>query len=144
MTSHLRRLHGFFGPKFQTGPGPFRVLVTGKVGFENFSVTNDNARGPASPTQSGSPAAPCDLRCILAEVSRRSSGPIGVRAEIGDDIYFLNGTHNNLRISLGLQFRFQQLHMILPIWRPFEAAICVSSPTHTGQNQVPFAESIGG
>jgi hypothetical protein len=36
--------------------------------------------------------------------------------------------------------------MILPIWRPFEAAICVSppSPTHTAQNQFPFAESIGG
>jgi hypothetical protein len=43
VTSHVRRLHGFFGPKFQTGSGPFRVFVTGKVGFENFSVTNDNA-----------------------------------------------------------------------------------------------------
>jgi hypothetical protein len=43
VTSHVRRLHGFFGPKFQTGPGPFRVFVTGKGGFENFSVTNDNA-----------------------------------------------------------------------------------------------------
>ena len=43
MTSHIRTLHGFFGPTFQTGSGPFRFFVTGKVGFENFSVTNDNA-----------------------------------------------------------------------------------------------------
>jgi hypothetical protein len=34
------------------------------------------------------------------------AGPIGVRAEVGDDIYFLNGAHNNLRVSLGPQFRF--------------------------------------
>ena len=34
------------------------------------------------------------------------AGPIGVRAEVGDDIYFLNGAHNNLGVSLGPQFRF--------------------------------------
>jgi len=43
VTSHLRTLHGFLGPKFRTGSGPFRVFVTGKVGFENFSITNQNA-----------------------------------------------------------------------------------------------------
>ena len=43
VTSHVRTLHGFFGPKFQTGSGPFCVFVTGKVGFDNFSITNDNA-----------------------------------------------------------------------------------------------------
>lgn len=39
VTSHLRTLHGFFGPKFQTGSGPVRFFITGKVGFENFSVS---------------------------------------------------------------------------------------------------------
>jgi hypothetical protein len=34
------------------------------------------------------------------------AGPIGVRAEVGDDIFFFDGAHNNLRISLGPQFRF--------------------------------------
>jgi hypothetical protein len=71
VTSHLQRLHGFFGPKFQTGSGPFRVFVTGKVGFENFSVTNDNATTGFT-NSAGLPAAPRDLRCIPAEVSRRS------------------------------------------------------------------------
>lgn len=41
--SKLRVLHGFFGPKFQTGAGPFRVFLTGKVGFDNFNVTTQNA-----------------------------------------------------------------------------------------------------
>jgi len=30
VTSRLRTLHGFFGPKFQTGSGPFRVFVTAR------------------------------------------------------------------------------------------------------------------
>jgi len=46
--THFRTLHGFFGPKFQTGSGPFRLFVTGKVGFDNFTVTNDGAT-PVSP-----------------------------------------------------------------------------------------------
>jgi hypothetical protein len=34
------------------------------------------------------------------------AGPIGVRAEIGDNIFFNNGVHNNMRVTLGPQFRF--------------------------------------
>jgi hypothetical protein len=43
VNTQFRTLHGFFGPKFQTGSGPFRVFVTGKVGFDNFSINNQNA-----------------------------------------------------------------------------------------------------
>jgi hypothetical protein len=34
------------------------------------------------------------------------AGPIGLRAEIGDDIFFNGGAHNNLRVTFGPQFRF--------------------------------------
>jgi hypothetical protein len=34
------------------------------------------------------------------------AGPIGLRAEIGDDIYFNSGAHNNLRVTVGPQLRF--------------------------------------
>src|ERR1700724_815029 len=44
VNSNFRTLHGFFGPKLQTGSGPFRVFVTGKVGFDNFTVNNQNAQ----------------------------------------------------------------------------------------------------
>src|SRR5487761_311623 len=44
VNSNFRTLHGFFGPKFQTGSGPIRVFVTGKVGFDNFSINNQNAQ----------------------------------------------------------------------------------------------------
>ena len=33
-------------------------------------------------------------------------GPIGLRLEAGDEIYFNNGAHNNLRVSFGPYLRF--------------------------------------
>jgi len=42
VNSNFRTLHGFFGPKFQTESGAFRVFVTGQVGFDNFSISNQN------------------------------------------------------------------------------------------------------
>jgi hypothetical protein len=105
VTSHIRTLHGFFGPKFQTGSGPFRFFVTGKVGFENFSVTNDNATTGFT-NSVGLTTGTTRFAVYPGGGIEAFAGPFGVRAEIGDDIYFLNGAHNNLRVSLGPQFRF--------------------------------------
>jgi hypothetical protein len=33
-------------------------------------------------------------------------GPIGLRLDVGDEIYFRDGTHNNLRIAFGPSLRF--------------------------------------
>ena len=105
VTTHFRTLHGFFGPKFQTGSGPFRVFLTGKVGFDNFSVTNDNA--PSGFVNSvGLTNGLTAFAVYPAGGFEAFAGPIGVRAEVGDDIYFNHGAHNNLRVTLGPQFRF--------------------------------------
>jgi len=105
VTSHVRTLHGFFGPKFQTGSGPFRIFVTGKVGFDNFSVTNDNATTGFT-NSVGLSTGTTRFAVYPGGGFEAFAGPIGIRAEIGDDIYFLNGAHNNLKVSLGPQFRF--------------------------------------
>jgi len=34
------------------------------------------------------------------------AGPVGLRLDVGDEMYFLDGAHNNLRIAAGPQFRF--------------------------------------
>ena len=105
VTGRLRTLHGLFGPKFQTGSGPFRVFVTGKVGFENFTVTNLGVpTGFASAVSLDNNATYFAL--YPGAGIEAFAGPIGVRAEIGDNIFFNNGVHNNLRVSLGPQFRF--------------------------------------
>jgi hypothetical protein len=105
VTSHLRTLHGFFGPKFQTGGGPVRFFVTGKVGFDNFSYTAAGAPTGFSNSvglNSGTTA----FALYPAAGIEAFAGPIGVRVEAGDDVFFINGAHNNLRVSLGPQLRF--------------------------------------
>lgn len=105
VTTKFRTLHGLFGPKLQTGSGPFRIFVTGKVGFDNFSVTN------ASPTQGftssvGLDSGRTDFAVYPGGGVEAFAGPIGLRAEIGDEVYFDHGAHNNMKVTFGPQIRF--------------------------------------
>jgi hypothetical protein len=105
VTSRLRTLHGFFGPKFQTGSGAFRAFVSGKVGFDNFSVTNLNAPGGFNNAVGLGTGATYFALYPSAGIEA-FAGPIGLRLEAGDDVFFNGGAHNNLRVSIGPQFRF--------------------------------------
>jgi hypothetical protein len=98
-------LHGFFGPKFQTGSGPVRLFVTGKVGFDNFSVNNEGAPAGFINTV-GLTNGRTDFAIYPGGGIEAFAGPFGVRAEVGDDIFFDSGAHNNLRATFGPQFRF--------------------------------------
>jgi hypothetical protein len=105
VNSHFRTLHGFFGPKFQTGSGPFRVFISGKAGFDNFSITNDNA-GSGFVSSVGLTSGTTNFALYPSGGFEAFAGPIGIRAEAGDDIFFNHGAHNQLRVTLGPQFRF--------------------------------------
>ncbi|HXN50315.1 MAG TPA: hypothetical protein VN943_00155 [Candidatus Acidoferrum sp.] len=104
----LRILHGEFGPKVNLGEHyhvhPFVFL---KGGFVDFRINN----------------APATIGTFFSSVDnlRRNNvdgvlypgggleghfGPLGVRLDIGDEIYFNHGTHNNLRITFGPYIRF--------------------------------------
>jgi hypothetical protein len=101
----FRTLHGFFGPKFQLGTGALRVFATGKVGFDNFSVNNQGATAGFTNTV-GLTNGQTAFAVYPGAGIEAFIGPIGIRAEAGDDIFFINGAHNNLRVSFGPQFRF--------------------------------------
>jgi hypothetical protein len=105
VNSSFRTLHGFFGPKLQTGSGAFRIFVTGKVGFDNFSINNQNAQTGFVNTVGLTNGATYFAVYPGAGIEA-FAGPIGLRAEIGDDIYFNGGAHNNVRITFGPQLRF--------------------------------------
>ncbi len=105
VNTSFRTLHGFFGPKFQTGSGPFRVFVSGKVGFDNFSVNNQNATMGFVNTV-GLTNGTTSFAVYPSGGFEAFAGPIGIRAEVGDDIFFNNGAHNNLRATFGPQLRF--------------------------------------
>jgi len=105
VNTQFRTLHGFFGPKLQTGSGPFRLFITGKVGFDNFSINNQNATTGFVNTV-GLTNGTTSFAVYPGGGFEAFAGPIGIRAEIGDDIYFNGGAHNNLRVTFGPQLRF--------------------------------------
>ena len=103
--TRFRTLHGLFGPKFQSGSGPFRVFVTGKAGFDNFSVS------PASPgagftSSIGLNNGTTDFAVYPGGGFEAFAGPFGMRFEAGDEIYFDHGSHSNLKVTIGPQIRF--------------------------------------
>jgi hypothetical protein len=108
VTSRLRPLTGLFGPKFQFGTsGPFRAFATGKVGFADFTVSNATASGNSFAGSfdtfgnGGTHVAVYPGGGIEA-----FGGPFGVRIEAGDEMYFNNGTQNNLRVTFAPTIRF--------------------------------------
>lgn len=103
----VRPITGLFGPKFQNS-GPFKVFVTGKVGFINFSESNSSAvngstfsNGVSSIGGSGTHIAVYPGGGIEGFI-----GPVGLRLEAGDEIYVANGAHNNLKVTFGPHIRF--------------------------------------
>jgi len=104
--SNVKILTGLFGPKFET-PGPVKFFVTAKGGFINFSFN------PAAPTAPGVVSAIQNLRANNVDGMfypgagfEATLGPVGLRLDVGDDMYFANGAHNNLVVQFGPVIRF--------------------------------------
>ena len=105
--TNLRILHGEFGPRVNIGHHAIQPFVTLKGGFVNFRFD-------------GSPATLGTFFSSVDDLRRNNVngvlypggglqahlGPIGLRLDVGDEIYFNHGTHNNLRVAVGPVFRF--------------------------------------
>jgi hypothetical protein len=105
--SNLRLLHGLFGPKLQTTRGPLRAFLTVKGGFMNFRldprpVTAGNLLSSIENLRA------TDVSGILYPGGGLEGhiGPLGLRLDVGDEIYFNHGAHHNLRVSFGPIIRF--------------------------------------
>jgi hypothetical protein len=104
----VRPLTGLFGPIIHFGPGNFHAFVTGKVGFINFTNSNPTTVTGSQFTGavSGVGGAGTHFAAYPGGGLEGFWGPIGLRAEVGDEVYLNNGTYNNLRVTVGPQFRF--------------------------------------
>lgn len=105
--SNMRIVQGLVGPTVSTGRGPFRFFLTAKGGAMGFLISN----------------APVTFGTFTSNISNLRSnsvaaafypgggveghlGPIGLRLDVGDEMYFSNGTHHNLRVTFGPVIRF--------------------------------------
>ena len=98
---------GLFGPTLQPAKGRLRPFVTLKGGFIDFRL------GPSLLPLTTFESTILGIRTSSLNVAiypgaglEASLGPVGLRFELGDAIYFNNGVHNNLRITFGPILRF--------------------------------------
>jgi hypothetical protein len=99
--------HGLFGPKLQPSGGGFRPFATLKAGFVDFRLSPSLL--PYSDVASavfGLRTSNLNAAIYPAAGIEATLGPVGLRLEAGDEIYFNHGAHNNLRITFGPILRF--------------------------------------
>jgi hypothetical protein len=99
--------HGLFGPTLEPAKGSFRPFVTLKGGFVDFRFSTSLL--PYSNLASailGIRTSRLNTAIYPGGGLEASLGPVGLRFELGDEIYFNNGGHNNLRITFGPIIRF--------------------------------------
>ena len=105
--SNLKVLHGLFGPKIMAGHGAIRPFLTVKGGFVNFRLD------PRPASFAGFVSSVDNLRSnnVSGELYAGGGleghlGPVGLRFEAGDEVYFAGGSHHNVRLSFGPFLRF--------------------------------------
>lgn len=103
----MRVLHGEFGPKVNIGHHAIQPFVTLKGGFIDFRLNNAPATlGTFFSSVDGLRANNVNGVLYPGGGLQGHLGPIGLRLDVGDEIYFNHGTHNNLRVAFGPTFRF--------------------------------------
>jgi hypothetical protein len=106
--SNLRALHGLFGPKIELGRrGIIHPFITVKGGFTNFRFDSRPATFNTFASSVGNLRSQ-DLTGVFYPGGGLEGhlGPVGLRLDVGDEIYFSSGTHNNLRVAFGPYIRF--------------------------------------
>jgi hypothetical protein len=99
--------HGLFGVKVQPSHGHFQPFATMKAGFMDFRLS------PSLLPINGVVSSLLGLRTSTLNAAiypgggfQATAGPVGLRFEVGDEIYFNRGTHNNFRLTFGPIIRF--------------------------------------
>jgi hypothetical protein len=104
--SSVTLLHGLFGPKFELGTDHARIFGTVQGGFIRFGVSNIapfngfvssvNNFGDTNTKGALYPGGGVEFYV----------GPIGLRVDAGDFIYWNAGVHNNFVMRFGPQIKF--------------------------------------
>jgi hypothetical protein len=105
--TNLRMLHGEFGPKINIGHHAIQPFVTLKGGFINFRL-DDTPATLGTFFSSANDLRANNVSGVLYPGGGLQGhlGPIGLRLDVGDEIYFNHGAHHNLSVAFGPVFRF--------------------------------------
>jgi hypothetical protein len=106
--SNLKVLHGLAGPKIIGGHGAIRPFFAVKGGFVNFQLNPKPASFGTFVTSVNNLRANNVTGVLYPALGAEGHlGPIGLRLEGGDEMYFVgNTTHHNVRVAFGPFLRF--------------------------------------
>lgn len=98
---------GLVGPMFEPAHGHLRPFATVKGGFIDFRLSPSLLPyGSVVSSVLGLRTSNLNAALYPAGGAEASLGPLGLRLEFGDLIYFNSGEHNNLRVTFGPIVRF--------------------------------------
>jgi hypothetical protein len=105
--ANVRTLHGLFGPKLELGHGRVRPFLELKGGFVNYMFNSAPPGYSSFSSQVGNLRAQNMNAALMPGGGVEGSlGPIGLRLDVGDEMYFNNGTHHDLKVMFGPFIRF--------------------------------------
>lgn len=105
----MRLAHGEFGPRVDIGHHKIQPFVELKGGFMDFRL---DPQPPFLPfptyVSSINGLRMNNINAVLFPGGglQVHVGPISVRVDVGDEMYFNRGAHNNIRLAFGPVFRF--------------------------------------
>jgi hypothetical protein len=106
-TSRVTMLHGMVGPKFEVGTTHARLFATVQGGFVHFDVNNGGSVASGFTTSFSDIANGGNHGLLYPGVGGEMYvGPVGIRLDVGDFIYWATGAHGNWDVRLGPQIRF--------------------------------------
>jgi hypothetical protein len=104
--SSLTLLHGTFGPRFVGGTDHARIFGTVQGGFIRFGVPNGSVSNSFASSIGNFGDANTHGAFYPGGGAEFYVGPVGLRFDVGDFIYWNNGTHNNLSVAFGPHIKF--------------------------------------
>jgi len=105
--TNLRILHGEFGPRINIGHHAIQPFIKLKGGFVDFRIDGAPATlGTFFSSVDGLRGSNVNGVLYPGGELMGHLGPIGLRLDVGDEIYFIHGTHNNLCVAFGPVLRF--------------------------------------
>ena len=98
---------GLFGPTFVRASGKLHPFLTLKGGFMDFRLSPGLIPyGVVADKALGLRSSSLNAAMYPAGGVEPAWGPLGLRLEMGDAIYFNSSAHNNLRVTVGPILRF--------------------------------------
>jgi hypothetical protein len=104
--SNVTLLHGLFGPKFVLGTEHARLFGTVQGGFLRFGVNNGSTGSSFVTSVNGFGDTNTNGALYPGGGGEFYVGPIGIRVDVGDLIYWNGGANHNLVLKFGPQIKF--------------------------------------